>query len=158
MQCKSAKWINVIPPNVHIRSWKFFILPYSAAYHWLCTRGKRERRWSGYYHGNVYFSQTVINSSFLSTLENDIHEGGNWSGGKPYVPPRNGSRTSKKTWTGKTTTRENLTWEQQEWPKQNKYRGGTSDATTSSSLIVPLLTMSVDDFSHLKTAIFGVQK
>ena len=40
----------------------------------------------------------------------------------------------------------------------NKYRGGTSDATTSSALIVPLFTMSVDDFSHSKTAIFGVQK
>ena len=38
---------------------------------------------------------------------------------------------------------------------RNKYRGGTSDATTSSSLIVPL---SVDDFSPSKTAIFGVQK
>ena len=28
----------------------------------------------------------------------------------------------------------------------NKYRGGTSDATTSSSLIVPLLRKSIDDF------------
>ena len=40
----------------------------------------------------------------------------------------------------------------------NKYRGGTSDATTSSSLIVPLFTMSADDFLPSKTAIFGVQK
>ena len=40
----------------------------------------------------------------------------------------------------------------------NKYRGGTLDATTSSSLIVPLFTMSVDDFSPSKTAIFGVRK
>ena len=42
--------------------------------------------------------------------------------------------------------------------KENKYRGGTSDATTSSALIEPLFTMSVDDFSHSKTAIFGIQK
>ena len=40
----------------------------------------------------------------------------------------------------------------------NKYRGGTSDATTSSSLIVPLFIMSVDDFSPSKTAVFGVRK
>ena len=42
--------------------------------------------------------------------------------------------------------------------KENKYRGGTSDATTSSSLIVPLFRMSVDDFSHSKRAIFGARK
>ena len=36
---------------------------------------------------------------------------------------------------------------------KNKYRGGTSDATTPSSLIVPLFMMSIDNFldapSHL---------
>ena len=37
----------------------------------------------------------------------------------------------------------------------NKYRGGTSDATSSSSLIVLLFTTSVDDFSPSKIAIFG---
>ena len=35
----------------------------------------------------------------------------------------------------------------------NKYRGGTSDATTSSSLFVLLFMLSVDDFSHSKTHI-----
>ena len=42
--------------------------------------------------------------------------------------------------------------------KENKYREGTSDATTSSSLIVPLFTISVDDFSYSKRAIFGSRK
>ena len=42
--------------------------------------------------------------------------------------------------------------------QRNKYRGGTSDATTSSSLIVILLRMLVDDFSHSKRAIFGARK
>ena len=32
----------------------------------------------------------------------------------------------------------------------DKYRGGTSDATTSSSPIVPLFMMSVDDYSPSK--------
>ena len=41
---------------------------------------------------------------------------------------------------------------------ENKYRGGTSDATTSPALIVPLFIMSVDDFLPSKTAIFGVRK
>ena len=41
--------------------------------------------------------------------------------------------------------------------RQDKYRGGTSDATTSLSLIVSLL-MSFDDFIASKTAIFAVQK
>ena len=40
----------------------------------------------------------------------------------------------------------------------NKYRGGTSDATTSSSLIVSLFMMSFDDFLSSKTAIFVVRK
>ena len=37
--------------------------------------------------------------------------------------------------------------EKEKWEiTRNKYRGGTSDATTSSSLIVPLLSISVNDF------------
>ena len=40
----------------------------------------------------------------------------------------------------------------------NKYRGGTSDASSSSTLIAPLFMISVDDFSHSKLAIFVVRK
>ena len=40
----------------------------------------------------------------------------------------------------------------------NKYRGGTSDATTSASLIVPLFRMSFDDLLPSKTAMFVVRK
>ena len=40
----------------------------------------------------------------------------------------------------------------------NEYRGGTSDATTLSSLIVSLIKMSFDDFLPSKTALFVVQK
>ena len=36
--------------------------------------------------------------------------------------------------------------------KYNKYRAGTSDATTPSSFIVPLTTITVDYFSFSKTA------
>ena len=39
----------------------------------------------------------------------------------------------------------------------NNYSGGTSDATTSSSHIVPFI-MSLDDFSHSKMIIFAVRK
>ena len=42
--------------------------------------------------------------------------------------------------------------------RKNKYRGGTSDATTSSSLIVSLIVMSFDDFLPSKTALFAVGK
>ena len=49
-------------------------------------------------------------------------------------------------------------WRGRLWFLENKYRGGTSDATTSSSLIVPLLMTSKDDASPLKTAIFVVRK
>ena len=41
---------------------------------------------------------------------------------------------------------------------KNKYRGGTSDATTPSSLILSLFMMSFDDFWLSKTTIFVVQK
>ena len=40
----------------------------------------------------------------------------------------------------------------------NKYRGGTSDATTPSSHILSLFMMSFDDFLSSKTAIFVVRK
>ena len=40
----------------------------------------------------------------------------------------------------------------------NKYRGGTSDATTSSSLIVSLIIISFDEFLPSKMAIFFVLK
>ena len=43
------------------------------------------------------------------------------------------------------------------FPMINKYRGGTSDATTPSSLIGPLF-MSFDNFLLAKTAIFVVRK
>ena len=42
--------------------------------------------------------------------------------------------------------------------KKNKYRGDTSDATTSSSLIVPIYMMLFDDFLPSKIAIFVVRK
>ena len=42
--------------------------------------------------------------------------------------------------------------------RENKYRGGTSDATTSSALIVPMFKMSFDDFLPSKTVIFVVRK
>ena len=51
-----------------------------------------------------------------------------------------------------------VSWDEYPMPWQNKYRGGTSDATTSSTLIVPLFIISVDDFSHSKLAIFVVRK
>ena len=41
--------------------------------------------------------------------------------------------------------------------KINKYRGGTSDATTSSSIIVPLFMMSINFFPS-KSAIFVFRK
>ena len=41
---------------------------------------------------------------------------------------------------------------------ENKYRGGTSDATNSSSPNVSLITMSFDDLLPLKTAIFVNRK
>ena len=40
--------------------------------------------------------------------------------------------------------------------REEKYPGGTSDATTASSLTVPLFVMSFDDFSFAKTAIFVI--
>ena len=43
------------------------------------------------------------------------------------------------------------------WSNLNKYRKGTLDATTSSSLNVPLM-MSFDDFLSSKTIIFVVRK
>ena len=45
-----------------------------------------------------------------------------------------------------------------ERPNQiNKYRGGTPDATSSSTLILSLILMSFGDFRHSKTAIFVVR-
>ena len=40
----------------------------------------------------------------------------------------------------------------------NKYREGTSDATTSSLFIVSLIMMSFDEFLPSKTAIFVIRK
>ena len=49
--------------------------------------------------------------------------------------------------------------EKEKWEiTRNKYRGGTSDATTSSSLIVPLILMSFDNFLPSKMAIFVIRK
>ena len=42
--------------------------------------------------------------------------------------------------------------------KRNKYRWGTKDATTSSSLIISLLMMSLDDIIPSKMAIFVFRK
>ena len=56
------------------------------------------------------------------------------------------------------SARIDLTKRKRERERQNTYRGGTSDATTSSSHIVPLFMISVDDFSPLKTAIFVGRK
>ena len=60
--------------------------------------------------------------------EERLEREGGWIGGKIRMGRRKGKGAHMR-----------LRW------RKNKYRGGTSDATASSSLIVPLFMTSFDD-------------